>query len=421
MRTKIAACLLVYVAVYPLTGLTDETRYEFDGHTKLRVQGQAFPRNSIFHDVAGDSTWDADGLLRLKFSADRDAWTFNTDYQLIAQYGDSVEFTRDPLSSLPLGGQRIPNDDRRFLDLTHTSNDSGTFASTHRLDRLWLGYSSANTVVRVGRQALTWGNGLFFSPLDIVNSFDPATIDTEYKSGDDMLYAQYLTRSGDDVQAAYVVRRNPASGDVDSDQSTSAVKYHRISGDNEIDILIAHSYSMATIGIGGNRSMGGAVWRADLVVTDAEDWTAELVTNLSYSWVWREKNMSGAIEYYFNGFGQDKNSYDLLSLAQNPELLARLGRGQTFSIGRNYIAAGLTIELSPLWLITPNLFANLDDGSALLQFVTQHNMGDNLTFLAALNLPIGPDGSEYGGIGAIPVEKFVSSSGGLFAQIAWYF
>jgi hypothetical protein len=421
MRTKIAACLLVYVAVYPLTGLTDETRYEFDGHTKLRVQGQGFPQNSVFHDVAGDSTWDADGVLRLKFSADRGAWSFNTDYQLIAQYGDSVEFTRDLSSSLPLGSQRIPNDDRRFLDLTHTPNDSGKFASTHRLDRLWLGYSSANTVVRVGRQALTWGNGLFFSPLDIVNSFDPAAIDTEYKSGDDMLYTQYVTKSGDDVQAAYVVRRNPASGDIASDQSTSAVKYHRTSGDNEIDFLIAHSYSMATIGIGGNRSIGGAVWRADLMVTDAEDWTVELVTNLSYSWVWREKNMSGAIEYYFNGFGQDENSYDLQSLAQNPELLARLGRGQTFSIGRNYIAAGLTIELSPLWLVTPNLFMNLDDGSALLQFVTQYNMGDNLTFLAALNLPIGPDGSEYGGIGAIQADKFISSSGGLFAQIAWYF
>ena len=64
---------------------------------------------------------------------------------------------------------------------------------------------------------------------------------------------------------------------------------------------------------------------------------------------------------------------------------------------------------------------NLDDQSALLQFVTRHNLGDNLTFLGALNMPLGRNGTEYGGIGAGLPERFVSQSGGLFAQIAWYF
>jgi hypothetical protein len=421
MWARDAACWFLLVTVYPMTGFADETRYQLDGHTKWRVLGQTFPADSIFRDIAGTSAWDTEGDLRLNFKADRGRWSFNAEYQLIALYGDSVEYTRDLSPNLQLAGDRIPNDDRRFLDLTNTLDDSDKLASVHRLDRLWFGYSSESTVLRVGRQSLTWGNGLFFSPLDVVNPFDPAAIDTEYKSGDDMLYGQYLTKNGDDLQAAYVVRRNPVSGNVESGVSTSAMKYHRVSGDSEFDFLIARSYSMATIGIGGNRSFGGAVWRADLVVTDAGDWTAELVTNLSYSWVWRAKNVSGAIEYYFNGFGQDDDRYDLQSLTQNPELLARLARGQTFSIGRNYLAAGLTIELSPLWLLTPNMFMNLDDQSALLQFVTQHNLGDNLTFLAALNLPIGPDGSEYGGIGAIQTDKFVSRSGGLFAQVGWYF
>jgi len=37
---------------------------------------------------------------------------------------------------------------------------------------------------------LSWGNGLVFSPMDIVNPFDPTAVDTEYKAGDDMLYGQ---------------------------------------------------------------------------------------------------------------------------------------------------------------------------------------------------------------------------------------
>jgi hypothetical protein len=41
--------------------------------------------------------------------------------------------------------------------------------------------------------------------------------------------------------------------------------------------------------------------------------------------------------------------------------------------------------------------------------------------LAALGVPVGPSGSEYGGIEA-PVEGLYFSTGpSLFAQLAWYF
>ena len=36
------------------------------------------------------------------------------------------------------------------------------------------------------------------APMDLMNPFDPATIDTEYKAGDDMLYFQYLQDGGND-------------------------------------------------------------------------------------------------------------------------------------------------------------------------------------------------------------------------------
>ena len=127
------------------------------------------------------------------------------------------------------------------------------------------------------------------------------------------------------------------------------------------------------------------------------------------------------MEYYFNGYGQKNGRYDPASLAANPELFRRLVRGETFSLARNYVAMGLTVEVSPLWTVTPNLFANLDDDSALLQVVAQHSLGDNLTVLAALNLSIGPDGTEYGGIETAPPGRYLSRSGGVFAQIAWYF
>ena len=36
-------------------------------------------------------------------------------------------------------------------------------------------------VVCVGRQAVTWGNGLIFNPMDLFNPFSPVDIERDYK------------------------------------------------------------------------------------------------------------------------------------------------------------------------------------------------------------------------------------------------
>jgi hypothetical protein len=420
-RNALLRISLLAVAIATSTAIA-ETEYEYGGHSKTRLLGSSFPDNSVFYSLTGYSSLDLESDLRLNFEADNGPWSFDLAYQLFAGYGDRIEYTRLlPEEALKLFN-RLPNDDHRLFDLTNVLKDDGKFAALHRLDRVSFSYTGEKLVIRAGRQAITWGNGFFFSPMDIVNPFDPAAIDTEYKSGDDMLYGQYLKNSGDDFQAAVVFRRNLFTGAVESDQRTTAIKYHGISGESEFDLLVADSYDNTTIGIGGNRSIGGAILRGDIVVTDTNSGTTtEFVTNLTYSWVWATKNVSGVIEYYFNGFGQADGQYSPTDLAQNPELLRRLARGQTFALGRHYVAGGLNIEVTPLWMLSPNIFSNIEDGSALFQLVTRNNLGENMEFLGALNLPLGPDGSEYGGIPSGTDGLFLSSNASIFAQFAWYF
>jgi hypothetical protein len=357
----------------------DDSAYDFGGHTKLRLVGQSFPDDSLYHDLVGSTSLDAAGELRLNFSTKRDQWSVFADYQLLALHS---EF-------LPLG---LPSDERRLFDLTRVSNESDDNAVAHRLDRFWVGYTGDKTVVRFGRQALSWGNGLFFSPMDLVNPFDPTTIDTEYKTGDDMLYLQYLRDSGDDWQAAVVARRDPLSGDVDSDQSTIALKYHGFAGEHEYDVLFAESYGDTIIAFGGARGVGGAIWRGDIVITDSSaDTVVEVVTNLNYSWVWRDKNVSGGLEYYYDG------------------------------IDSSYVAASLMVEMSPLWMVTPTLISNASDQSALLQLVTQYSLSDNMTFLGSVNIPLGANGTEFGGPESGLPNRYLSFDLAVFAQLAWYF
>ena len=375
MRPSYALLLFLLCAV----AFAEGSSYEVGGHTKFRLVGQSYPDDSLFRDLVGSSSVDAAGELRLNFAMKREKWSLHTDYQLLAVHS---EF-------LPAG---LPDDDGRLFDLTDVLNDRDESAIVHRLDRLWIGYAGEKTVVRFGRQALSWGNGLFFAPMDLVNPFDPTTIDTEYKTGDDMLYVQYLRGNGDDVQSAIVFRRDLQSGDVDSDEATIALKYHGFAGEDEFDVLVAESHDDTVIGLGGTRSIGGAIWRGDVVFTDASDESmVEVVTNLSYSWTRNDRNVSGTAEYYYDGSD------------------------------RHYLAASLMIEMSPLWMMTPTVVSNVDDPSALFQLVTQYSLSDNMTFLGSINIPLGANGTEFGGPDAGVPNRYLSFDAGVFAQFAWYF
>ena len=72
-------------------------------------------------------------------------------------------------------------------------------------------------------------------------------------------------------------------------------------------------------------------------------------------------------------------------------------------------------------ILVPNVFVNLTDPSALAQVVFTYDWKQDLQILAALNVPIGSKGSEYGGIEAQQPGLYVSTGPSLFAQLAWYF
>jgi len=395
--------------------------WAFGGHLKYQFNGQTYAEDSLFRTVVGTPATDHGLEARLKLAASRSGWDFQSDYQFIALYGDSLELAQGlPGSALPL--QRVVSDAHRWWNLTRRYIEASDSVWVQRLDRLNISYTTANTAWRFGRQAISWGNGLIFNPADVFNPFDPAAVDKEYKTGDDMLYGQVLFGNGSDLQGVAVVRRNPVSGDVEQDQSSLAGKYHGFLGLNEYDLLAASHYGELLLGVGGNFSGGGAVWRGDITWTDSDGGDViSAVAGANYSWTWGGRNVSGVLEYYYAGFGQRGGAYAPADLADNPALLERIARGELYTLARNYLAASATVEMTPLFLLTPTVFLNLDDPSAMAQIVIQYDLCQDFLLRAALNVPVGPEGSEYGGIES-PVEGYYLSTGpGLFAQLAWYF
>ena len=390
------------------------------GHIKGQWLTASYPDDSLFRDTVGAVSHDQGTELRLNFNANRDAWSIKADYQFLARFGDSLELN-EAFSDLFLIPQSLPSDDKRWWDLTHEISSSDSRVLAQRLDRMHVDFTSEKTVLRFGRQAVSWGNGLIYNPMDFLNPFDPAAVDTEYKLGDDMFYGQYLLDSGSDWQLVSVQRRDEA-GDVTSAVRSTALKFHGFGLDREYDLLLAEHYDEFMLAFGGSTNLGDAVLRGDVVFTDTpDDWVASLVGSWSYSWEWGGHNVRAIGEYFFNGFGLREDDYSPEKFAEADALTARISRGELFNVGRHYLAGSLTVEVTPLFNVIPNIFLNLGDGSALAQLVAQWDVSQNWQLLASVNVPLGPAGAEFGGLDSGIEGRQLSAGPAVFAQLAFYF
>jgi hypothetical protein len=412
-RSLIAALTLLWA-----TGAQAQLLDFKSGHLKGQYLLGTYPDDSLVRELIGTPSQDLNADLRLLVHGYKNQWSWQADYQLVLRSGDTVELGRGMGGSLLRPGASL-NDDHRLMDLTDIISEDDDSVLLQRLDRLHAGYAGDKAVLRVGRQAVSWGNGLIYNPVDFFNPFDPAAVDKEYKTGDDMIYGQYLQDSGNDWQFVSVWRRDE-NGNTDPDVNSNALKYHAFIGEREVDGLLARHFEDEIASLGGISNWGGAILRGDLMITHTDlDTYTSLVTNLSYSWTWGGKNMSGAAEYFYNGLGLQEKDYD--KLASSYDLTVRLARGELFTIGRHYLAGGVTVEMTPLFNLTPNLFYNLGDSSGLFQLSAIYDVSQSWQLLLAANLPFGADGTEFGGLDSGVDNLRLSSGPSLFAQLAFYF
>lgn len=392
------------------------------GHVKYHLATTDY-RTDDAYAVFGDTPARDQGFeLRLKAEARRGPWDGVAHYELLAIAGDTLEARRRLAPfRLTIGTVTgLPDDRRRLFDLTDEIADRPRTAAVQRLDRLSIGHSTPGQVVRFGRQVVSFGNGLVFHPLDFVNPFSPVAIDKDYKTGDDMLYAQWSLAAGGETQAIWLPRRDVVTGEVESEESTYAAKLRLRLGAVDLDVLAARHYDENVGGIGVVRSAGGAVWRLDATVTDVRGdgyvWSA--VTNLDISWIWGGRNVYGYIEYFHNGFGEARRA-DYVT--PSDALAVRLARGDLYTLARDYAAFGMQVELTPLFNLHASTIRNLNDASHIAQIRGVYDWQQNLQLMAGLDVPYGERGSEYGGIPLPGLAAYTAPGRTVYARLAYYY
>ena len=365
---------------------------EFDARVKWHTTAQRLPAGDAQRDATGESRpLDHGADLRLLWRRSFGSVSVEVDHATTYLVGDSIESRAD---SGPTFDQTPTGDERRLLDLTWEVDRGDRHRLLHRFDRFALKYRTSRWAVTVGRDAVSWGSGVVFHPMDLFNPFAPTTVDQDYKAGDDLIRIERLFDDGSDLEMLVVARY----GDVEDDTASVAFKYRTLMGSSELDLLAARHYGGEAAGLGLRVPIGGALVRSDLVAADdGEGWTLSGVVNVDYSFPVAQSSVYVFAEYFRNGFGVADLPDDLDLL---PDALTdRLGRGEAFTLMRDYVAVGAQFRWHALVNQHISVIANLQDASKVVQTAVGYDASDAVRLQVGLIKPMGGRGDEFGRLG----------------------
>jgi len=372
---------------------------EADFRVKWFSTASALPAHDVQRQLDDTPSYDHALDLRLMLKQRMGPVQLLLDHSTVLLSGDATALGRDPNSAVD---QTVTNDDRRWVDLTWEIEDGKRHQSFHRLDRLAVQWQPGDWSFTFGRQAVSWGSGIVFQPLDLFSPFSPTVVDRDYKAGDDLFLADRLLPNGHDLQLLHVIRRD-FEGHVTREVSSTALKWHGYAGPAEFELVAAQHYDERVLGASLRMGVGQALVRSDVVATryeslldGDEQWRVSGIINADVSFMLGQRNAYVFAEYFHNDWGVEELPPNLLLLPR--ALQMRLARGELFNLMENYLAVGGSLEWHPLVTHTVTLISNLHDSSSLLQMQVNYEPGDHQRLQFGWLEPLGRRGDEFGGV-----------------------
>lgn len=369
--------------------------------------------SDVQRSLVGKSHVDNQLDARVQFSGDRNSLSWYVDSTVSVLKGESIEserFYRVPEAS-QIGSQAT----RRFNLGTRLveEQDSTVIAA---IDRAVVQYRRKNWSMKVGRDALTWGNGVVFHPMDLFSPFSPTTVDREFKSSSDLMLLETLFSNGSDLQLLYIARnvsRTSLGG-----SSTRAIKYKGLTDSLEYEIVLGEHYSDQVVAGSIQAPIGGALLRTDLVRScNSSQCFNSGVVNLDYTFSLNGAPLYVFAEFYRNAYGVERLSNQSLELPIH--LVERQGRGEVFNLMKRYAALGVVVPINPLWNQTVTCIRNIHDGGMLIQTFLTYDPSDHTRVQLGLLVPLADQGDEFG---ELSVDDQFTRGGGwnVFVSLAYY-
>lgn len=224
-----------------------------------------------------------------------------------------------------------------------------------RTDRLWVSWEEGPARVTLGRQPISFGTGRFFTPLDLVNPFSPATIDSEYKPGVDALRVEAF--SGVSSRLTFATAY---AGDWALDGMIFALAGNTTVQVTDLGVFVGGVYGDLVVGGSVDTGVGAIGIHGDLTVTLPEtgDPFLRAVSGVDLR---PTGTTFVSVEAYVQTFGA-ASAADYIDQGSDP----RVVRGEVWQLGRYYMAISANQEITPLFSANLATLANLGDPSLLL-------------------------------------------------------
>jgi len=350
------------------------------------------------------------------FRQDAGPFRFLVDYSLIVQNGDAILLQNAQDSALD---QTVISDRNRWVNATWEVEDGAGLhhQSLHRLDRAAIQLQQGDWSVTLGRQAVSWGSGRVFQPMDPFNPFSPTVVDRDYKPGNDLLLVERLFDNGHDMQLLHIARRDD-DYHVTNDVSSTAFKWHGMMRESEFEVLVAQHYGKGMGGVTVRVPIGGAMIRSDVMASELTggQWSVSGIVNADYSFMLGKFNSFVFGEYFYNDLGVSELPTRLDQLPV--ELAIRMERGEVFNLMKHYTAIGGNVLWHPLFDTSLTVITNLKDTSSLVSLSASYIPSDNQSLQVGWIHPLGRSGDEYGGI---PVFGEYTTGGASRVFLRWLY
>jgi hypothetical protein len=344
----------------------------------LELDGSATALNDTWETVGGDGgQWGLSGRIVIQEPLS----PFDLELHWLATekraFGETLFIDTDGKSPF------------RTLDMekVHSRDDQRVIIS--EVDRLTASWVSSDLGITVGRQAVTWGEAYYFNINDLFGAFPITETNRLYKQGIDGLTVTASLGQFSDLALVAA----PSADTADNIAGNLVMPL----GTGSLTLTVGRILDSRKVGVGYTVDVSGAKLYGTHLATEEDGGNRfrETVAGIE-SQAGPYTHVLG--ELYYNGWGTtDVSGYSAFNL---PE---RYLSGQALTLGRYSGAIQVTRQLTPLFTITPGLFANLSDGSALMRLDGGWSFSDLTALTGGVFVGLGkrPEAgvwkSEYGG------------------------
>lgn len=279
-----------------------------------------------------------------------------------------------------------------YWDLEDDYLNRRSIFARHRLYRGYVDVATPIADVFVGRQRVAWGSGRFWNPTDLLNPFDPISVEPEERQGVDALLIQRNVGALSRLSLVYAPQRDAPD--------SRAIHYRTNAAGTDVAALLGEFRGDRVVGLDLVGRVGAGGIRAEVARTGPKnraDYT-RLVTGFDYAFA---NTLILSVEYYYNGQGStDEATYDL----------ARLQAGLIQNVARHYVGVQAAYDITPLLRSDNAVIVNIDDGSRFFSPRLIYSITPNADGAVGVQLFGGHAGSEYASFHDV-----------YFAYLQWFF